>query len=96
MQGVGVAGKKKTLQQTEPPTVPVSDLFPDGIYPEGERQSYTEKCVNSCLCPPLPCCEVQLLDAAGAQILISVNFTVAFIVTANPHPASASDKSASD
>lgn len=30
----------KVLQQTDPPTIPVSQLFQDGVYPEGEWQSY--------------------------------------------------------
>ncbi len=29
-------------QQTDPPTVPVSKLFPSGIYPEGQFQSYKD------------------------------------------------------
>lgn len=41
-----VPGKKKApAQQTEPPTVPVWDLFPDKIFPEGERQSYKDEYV---------------------------------------------------
>uniref|UniRef100_A0A7S0YJQ9 Methionine aminopeptidase 2 n=1 Tax=Polytomella parva TaxID=51329 RepID=A0A7S0YJQ9_9CHLO len=30
------------LTQTSPPTIPVRLLFPNGIYPEGERQSYKD------------------------------------------------------
>lgn len=30
----------KTPQQTEPPSVPVADFFPSGVFPEGEWQSY--------------------------------------------------------
>ena len=37
------AGKKKVTEQTRPPTVPVADLFPSGVFPEGERQSYGEE-----------------------------------------------------
>ena len=29
-------------QQTDPPSIPVSKLFPDGRYPEGEWQSYKD------------------------------------------------------
>lgn len=29
--------------QTDPPSVPVRLLFPGGVFPEGERQSYTEE-----------------------------------------------------
>ena len=32
--------KKKKSEQTEPPTVGLSKLFPDGNYPEGELQDY--------------------------------------------------------
>lgn len=32
--------KKKKAQQSEPPRVGLSKLFPDGIYPEGEIQEY--------------------------------------------------------
>ncbi|KAI0828961.1 peptidase M24A methionine aminopeptidase [Trametes gibbosa] len=34
--------KKKKLQQTEPPTIGLSKLFPDGTYPEGELQDYKD------------------------------------------------------
>ncbi|CDO73087.1 hypothetical protein BN946_scf185007.g141 [Trametes cinnabarina] len=34
--------KKKKLEQTEPPTVGLSKLFPDGKYPEGELQDYKD------------------------------------------------------
>uniref|UniRef100_A0A7S0RCS7 Methionine aminopeptidase 2 n=1 Tax=Pyramimonas obovata TaxID=1411642 RepID=A0A7S0RCS7_9CHLO len=47
--GEGAAKKKKKkkkkkggLKQTEPPTVPVSKLFPGGKFPEGEIQQYTD------------------------------------------------------
>lgn len=40
------AGKKTaSLVQSEPPTVPVWDLFPGGIFPEGEWQSYKDEYV---------------------------------------------------
>ena len=32
--------KKKKAEQSEPPRVGLSKLFPDGIYPEGEIQEY--------------------------------------------------------
>lgn len=44
----GIAGKKKkskgkkTMVQTDPPTVPVADLLPGGLAPEGEWQSYKD------------------------------------------------------
>lgn len=34
--------------QTEPPTIPLSDFFPDGRYPEGEWQSYKDEFAPSC------------------------------------------------
>eukprot|EP00892_Ulva_mutabilis_P001534 jgi/Ulvmu1/11381/UM075_0043.1 len=34
--------KKKGLKQTEPPTVPLARFFPEGVYPEGEWQSYND------------------------------------------------------
>ncbi|KAI0639956.1 peptidase M24A methionine aminopeptidase [Trametes polyzona] len=34
--------KKKKVEQTEPPTVGLSKLFPDGNYPEGELQDYKD------------------------------------------------------
>ncbi|KAI0778725.1 peptidase M24A methionine aminopeptidase [Trametes elegans] len=34
--------KKKKLEQTEPPTIGLSKLFPDGKYPEGELQEYKD------------------------------------------------------
>jgi len=31
---------KKALKQTEPPSIPLAALFPDGVFPEGEWQPY--------------------------------------------------------
>ena len=36
----------KVEQQTEPPTVGLSKLFPDGNYPEGELQDYKDEYVS--------------------------------------------------
>ena len=38
--------KKKKLEQTEPPTIGLSKLFPDGKFPEGELQEYKNECVS--------------------------------------------------
>ncbi|KAL3132680.1 Methionine aminopeptidase 2A, variant 2 [Trebouxia sp. C0010 RCD-2024] len=44
----GTSGKKKktkgkkSLVQTDPPTIPVADLLPGGLAPEGEWQSYKD------------------------------------------------------
>jgi hypothetical protein len=39
--------KKKVVNQqgiqTEPPTIPVATLFPNGLYPIGELQDYKEE-----------------------------------------------------
>ncbi|CAO3570578.1 unnamed protein product [Mortierella alpina] len=35
--------KKKKVAQTEPPTIPVSKMFANQIYPEGEMQDYKEE-----------------------------------------------------
>lgn len=34
--------KKSNLEQTDPPSIPVADLFPSGNFPEGEIQRYRE------------------------------------------------------
>ncbi|KAL2612748.1 hypothetical protein R1flu_024440 [Riccia fluitans] len=34
--------KKKALAQTDPPSIPVKDLFPNGEFPEGEIQAYKD------------------------------------------------------
>ena len=34
---------KKAKQQTDPPSIPVSQLFTSGDFPEGEWQSYKEE-----------------------------------------------------
>ncbi|KAG6544406.1 hypothetical protein Mapa_014240 [Marchantia paleacea] len=34
--------KKKGLVQTDPPSIPVKDLFPNGEFPEGETQAYKD------------------------------------------------------
>ena len=38
--------KKKKAEQTEPPTIGLSKLFPDGKYPEGELQDYKDEYVQ--------------------------------------------------
>ena len=42
-----VSAGKKALKQTAPPSIPLSKLFPDGIYPHGQWQSYAEKCASA-------------------------------------------------
>lgn len=37
---------KGPKQQTDPPSIPVAQLFPQGIFPEGERQSYNNEYVS--------------------------------------------------
>jgi methionyl aminopeptidase len=37
-----VDGEKKPLQQTTPPRIPITALFPDGNYPKGEIKDYTQ------------------------------------------------------
>ena len=39
--------KKKAEQQSEPPRVGLTKLFPDGNFPEGELQDYKDECVPS-------------------------------------------------
>lgn len=33
------------LQQTDPPSVPLSKIFTNGLYPEGEICEYKDECV---------------------------------------------------
>jgi methionyl aminopeptidase len=42
-EGGAVAAGPRPTEQTDPPTVPVKDLFPSGQFPEGEWQSYNEE-----------------------------------------------------
>ena len=37
--------KKGPPQQTDPPSIPVVDLFPSGEFPEGEIQQYKDEYV---------------------------------------------------
>ena len=37
--------KKSPKTQTEPPTVPVSKLFSNGVFPEGETHEYRDEYV---------------------------------------------------
>ena len=37
--------KKEPPQQTDPPSIPVVDLFPSGEFPEGEIQQYKDEWV---------------------------------------------------
>ena len=39
--------KKKKVTQTEPPTIPVSKMFTNNIYPEGELCDYKEEYVDT-------------------------------------------------
>jgi hypothetical protein len=39
--------KKKKVEQSDPPRVGLSKLFPSGIYPEGELQPYKDEYVVS-------------------------------------------------
>jgi hypothetical protein len=39
-----VARKKKgPIEQTDPPSIPVLDLYPSGNFPEGEIQQYKDE-----------------------------------------------------
>jgi hypothetical protein len=35
--------KKGMLEQTDPPSIPIIDLFPSGNFPEGEIQQYKDE-----------------------------------------------------
>jgi methionyl aminopeptidase len=35
--------KKDPLQQTDPPSIPIDELFPSGDFPEGEIQEYKDE-----------------------------------------------------
>ncbi|KAK3031395.1 hypothetical protein RJ639_037393 [Escallonia herrerae] len=35
--------KKEVPEQTDPPTIPVTELFPSGEFPEGEIQQYKDE-----------------------------------------------------
>ena len=37
--------RKKKVEQSDPPRIGLSKLYPDGIYPEGEIQLYKDECV---------------------------------------------------
>lgn len=37
--------KKEAPKQTDPPTIPIIDLFPSGDFPEGEIQQYKDEWV---------------------------------------------------
>ena len=41
--------KKKKPEQSEPPRIGLSKLFPSGIYPEGEIQPYKDECATFAL-----------------------------------------------
>lgn len=38
--------KKEPPQQTDPPSIPVTELFPSGEFPEGEIQQYKDEYVH--------------------------------------------------
>ena len=48
---------KKPKEQTDPPSIPLADLFPDGKFPEGEWQSY----IGECAAVPTPPIAMSLL-----------------------------------
>ena len=35
--------KKKKIEQTDPPRVGLSKFYPEGVFPEGEIQPYTDE-----------------------------------------------------
>lgn len=39
--------KKEPLKQTDPPSIPIVELFPSKEYPEGEIQQYKDEWVKS-------------------------------------------------
>jgi methionyl aminopeptidase len=41
--------KKKKLEQSDPPRVGLTKLFPNGHYPEGEICEYKDECVRTCV-----------------------------------------------
>ena len=56
--------------QTDPPSVPVSALFPDGNYPECQWESYKEECAPAaagCWLKQLLRCELKHLDLQPAM-----------------------------
>lgn len=38
--------KKEPPQQTDPPSIPVAELYPSGEFPEGEIQQYKDEYVH--------------------------------------------------
>jgi hypothetical protein len=40
--------KKKKVEQSDPPRLGLSKLFPSGTYPEGELQPYKDEYIASC------------------------------------------------
>lgn len=38
--------KKEPTQQTDPPSIPVVELYPSGEFPEGEIQQYKDEYVH--------------------------------------------------
>ncbi|KAG1362798.1 hypothetical protein COCNU_10G010170 [Cocos nucifera] len=83
--------KKESLQQTDPPSIPVDDLFPFGEFPEGEIQQYKDEVAahwtpNSGDKTVLQYDDVMKLDF-GTQVdghIVDCAFTVAFNPVFNP------------
>ncbi|MCI12243.1 methionine aminopeptidase 2B-like protein, partial [Trifolium medium] len=40
--------KKGPIEQTDPPSIPVLDLYPSGNFPEGEIQQYKDELCLRC------------------------------------------------
>lgn len=57
------AGSKQPLKQTDPPSIPVASLFPSGVFPEGERQSYTDEYAQTLIALRARVCSPQSLLA---------------------------------
>lgn len=62
MMWLHVAGMN-TKQQTDPPSIPIAELFPKGIFPEGERQSYSNEYVS----PSFQLCDKRCYVSCGAS-----------------------------
>ena len=63
--------KKKKVEQTEPPTIGLSKLFPDSKFPEGELQEYKNECAHSSLSAREQQTALLTIDCPHAQQCVS-------------------------
>lgn len=66
--------KKEVPEQTDPPSIPVTDLFPSGEFPEGEIQQYKDEWVYVISTKSTQCNQVVIPTKLGFVYFYSTKY----------------------